>query len=78
MNDAATRGPQRHPTACSVLEHGVRGRTFCSGTLHAAAVHDGVLADRWQSDTVIGLAHNGTPLPHSPRLALFESGAAYR
>ena len=46
LNDPSTRGLQRHPTACSVLEHGVRGHTFCSGTLRAAETHDGLLANR--------------------------------
>jgi hypothetical protein len=81
LNDPSTRALRRHLTVCSGLEHGFRGSAFRSRTLHAASDHDGVLANRLQGNTLIGLAHNGglpPRAPSHPRLATFERATTLR
>jgi hypothetical protein len=66
LNADVTHALQRHRTANSAPEHGLRDSAFHSRTLHAASDRDGVLANHLQGDTLIRLAHREHPLPHAP------------
>ena len=74
LNADVTHALQRHRTANSAPEHGLRDSAFHSRTLHAASDRDGVLANHLQGDTLIRLAHREHPLPTHPPPESFEVG----